>query len=69
MSLAKQQDTKSIIRKQRHFCTNNEVSEAEIRKKIPFDIATRKVKFLGIKEVKGGKKSVLRKLHNTEEGN
>ena len=27
---------------------NNEISEAEIRKKIPFDIATRKIKYLGI---------------------
>ena len=36
--------------------TNNETSEAEIRKKIPFDIATRKIKYLEInltKEVKG----------------
>ena len=35
--------------------TNNETSETEIRKKIPFDIATRKIKYLGInltKEVK-----------------
>ena len=35
--------------------TNNKTSEAEIRKKIPFDIATRKIKYLGInltKEVK-----------------
>ena len=35
--------------------TNNETSEAEIRKKLPFDIATRKIKYLGInltKEVK-----------------
>ena len=28
--------------------TNNETSETEIRKKIPFDIATRKIKYLGI---------------------
>ena len=37
------------------FYTNNETSETEIRKKIPFDIATRKIKYLGInltKEVK-----------------
>ena len=36
--------------------TNNKTSEAEIRKKIPFDIATRKIKYLEInltKEVKG----------------
>ena len=35
--------------------TNNEISETEIRKEIPFDIATRKMKYLGInlsKEVK-----------------
>ena len=35
---------------------NNEISETKIRKKIPFDIATRKIKYLGInitKEVKG----------------
>ena len=35
--------------------TNNETSEREIRKKIPFDIARRKIKYLGInvtKEVK-----------------
>ena len=35
--------------------TNNETSEAEIKKKIPFDIATRKIKYLAInltKEVK-----------------
>ena len=35
--------------------TNNKTAETEIRKKIPFDIATRKIKYLGInltKEVK-----------------
>ena len=35
--------------------TNNGTSEAEIREKIPFDIATRKIRYLGIiltKEVK-----------------
>ena len=35
--------------------TNNEISETEIRENIPFDIATRKIKYLGInltKEVK-----------------
>ena len=56
MNLAKQLDTKSILRNQRHSCnTNNKTAETEIRKKIPFDIATRKIKYLGInltKEVK-----------------
>ena len=35
--------------------TNNETAETEIKEKIPFDIATRKIKYLGInltKEVK-----------------
>ena len=55
MNLAKQRNTKSIFRNQRHFCTNNEISETEMRKQIPCDIETRKIKYLGInltKEVK-----------------
>ena len=55
MNLAKQLDTKSILRNQRHSYTNNETADTEIRKTIPFDIATRKIKYLGInptKEVK-----------------
>ena len=49
--------------------TNNETSETEIRKKIPFDIATRKIKYLGINLTKEVKRLVLRKLYNTEERN
>ena len=56
MNLAKQLDTKSIFRNQRHFCTTTmKYQKPEIRKKIQFDIATRKIKYLGIsltKEVK-----------------
>ena len=56
MNLAKQQDTKSTSRKSKVFLyTNNETSETEIRKKILFATATRKIKYLGInltKEVK-----------------
>ena len=48
---------KANIQKSNAFLyINNERSESEIREKIPFDIATRKVKYLGIKltkEVKG----------------
>ena len=44
------------IQKSKAFLyTNNETSETEIRKNSPFDIATRKIKYLGInltKEVK-----------------
>ena len=35
--------------------TSNKTAEREIRKKIPFDIATRKIKYLGIKPTKGVK--------------
>ena len=51
--------------------TNNETSETEIRKKIPFDVATRKIKYLGINLTKNqeGKRHVLTQLHNTEERN
>ena len=35
--------------------TNNEISETEIRRKIPFDIATTKIKYLGINLTKGVK--------------
>ena len=56
MNLAKQLDTKSILRNQKAFLyTNKETAETEIRGKIPFDRATRKIKYLGInltKEVK-----------------
>ena len=31
---------------------NNEILETETRKKIPFDIATRKIKYLGINLIK-----------------
>ena len=44
------------IQKSKAFLyTNNEISETEIRKKIPFNIAARKIKYLGMnvtKEVK-----------------
>ena len=48
MNLAKQLDTKSILRSKPFFYTNNETAETEIREKIPFDIATRKITYLGI---------------------
>ena len=50
--------------------TNNETAEREIRKKIPFDIGTKKInKVLRNKPNQGGKRPVLTKLHNTEERN
>ena len=55
MNLAKQLDKKSILRNQRHFYMPTRKYQKEIKGKIPFDIATRKIKYLGInitKEVK-----------------
>ena len=56
MNLAKQLDTNSILRNQRHSCKpTTKLQKQKSEKKIPFDIATRKIKYLGInltKEVK-----------------
>ena len=64
-------DTKSIFRNQwPFFCTNNEISEIENWKKVPFTIATRKIKYLLMNKLNhGGKRSVLGKLQNTEARN
>ena len=49
MNLAKQLDTKSILRNQRHCCIpTTKLQKQKSGKKIPFDIATRKIKYLGI---------------------
>ena len=56
MNLAKQPDTKSILRNQRHsYIPTMKQQKQKSGKIIPFDIATRKIKYLGInltKEVK-----------------
>ena len=56
MNLAKQLDTKSIPRNQRHsFTPTTKLQKQKSGKKIPFVIETRKIKYLGInltKEVK-----------------
>ena len=47
--MAKLQDTKLIHRNQWHFYTlNNERSEREIREAIPFTIASKRIKYLGV---------------------
>ena len=57
------------IQKSKAFlCTNNETLETEIRKKILFD-SNKKNKIPRNKPNQGGKRPVLRKLHNTEERN
>ena len=49
--------------------TNNEISETEIRKKNPNCYSNKKNKVPRNKPNQGGKRPVLRKLHNTEERN
>ena len=56
MNSEKLQDKKLIYGNLLHlYCTNNNLSEREIRKTIPFTIASKRIKYLGInltKEVK-----------------
>ena len=49
--------------------TNSEISETEIRKKKPICYRNKKSKVPRNKPNQGGKKILLRKLHNTEERN
>ena len=49
--------------------TNNETGETEIRKKNPIWYSNKKNKVPRNKPNQGGKRPVLRKLHNTEERN
>ena len=51
MNLAKLQDTKSIHKSHAFLYTNNEKSEREIES-IPFTIATKRIKYLGINLLK-----------------
>ena len=60
----------NIQKSKTFFHTNNEISETEIRKKIPFDITSRKIKYLGINLTKEAKDLYSEKYSsNTEERN
>ena len=48
MNLAKLQNTKSIQKSPAFLYTDNEKSEREIKESIPFTIATKSIKYLGI---------------------
>ena len=48
MNLAKWQYKVNIQKLKAFLCTNNEISDTEIQEKIPFNIATRKRKYLAI---------------------
>ena len=52
MNLVKLQDTKLIYRNLLHFYTNNELSEREIKKIIPFTITSKRIKYLRINRTK-----------------
>ena len=63
MNLAKLQDKKINTQKSLAFLyTNNEKSEREIKKSIPFTIATKRIEYLGInlpKETKNCSQKVV----------
>ena len=48
MNLAKSQDTKSIHKLLAFFYTNNKKSERKIKESIPFTIAAKRIKYIGI---------------------
>ena len=48
MNLATSQDTKLIHKLLAFFYTNNKKSERKIKETIPFTIATKEIKYLGI---------------------
>ena len=53
MNLAKSQETKSTHRNHFPFLhTSNEISEGEIKESIPFTIATKRIKYLGLNSPK-----------------
>ena len=69
MNLAKQQDTKSTLRNERHFCTlTMKYQKQKSGKNILFDNSNQKNKVPRNKPNQG-KRCVLRKLHKTEERN
>ena len=58
----------NIQRSKAFLYTNNEISETEIRKKFPFDIATRKIKYLRINLTKDVK-DLYSENYTTQERN
>ena len=57
------------IQKSKAVLYTNNKNQKENMEKIPFEIPTRKVMYLGINLTKVVKSPVLRKLHKTEERN
>ena len=67
MNLAKQLETKSILRNQGHSCTPTMKHQKQKSGKKTY--SNKKNKVPRNKPNQGGKRPVLRKLHNTEERN
>ena len=59
MNSMKLQDTSLIHRNLPQFYTINKKSEKEIKEKIPFITASKRIEYLGIEVPKGGKRSIL----------
>ena len=56
MNLAEQLDTKSTLRNERHSCISTmKLQKQKSGKKIPFEIATRQIMYLGINLTKEAK--------------
>ena len=73
MILAKQLDTKSILRNQRHsYIPTTKLQKQKSGKTIPFDIATRKIRYLGrtltkeVKDLYSENYTTLKKLRKTQ---
>ena len=69
MNLAKQLDKKSIFKNQRHFCTPTMKYQKQKLGGKNIYYSNKKNKVPRNKPNQGGKRPVLRKLHNTEERN
>ena len=73
MNIVKLQDIKLTQRNLLHFLyTNNEKTEREIKESVPFTIATKKIKYLGINLPKEKKelytenyKTLMKKIKDT----
>ena len=59
----------NIQKSKAFFYINNEISETEIKKKNPIGYSNKKNEIPGNKLNQGGKRLLLRKLHNTVERN
>ena len=67
--MAKQRDINSMFTNQRHFCIPTMKHQKQKSAKNPILYSNKKNKIPRNKPNQGGKRPVLRKLHNSEEKN